>query len=350
MIHSKTELRKQRNRKRYGRNMKITGVMEAGWSAKRVSREFGLSYSWAKKLVRKLKAGASPERAVGSGPHRKTSSRQDRIIIREAKKEPEEDEDCPRASDLAEKLQNRGIHVSARTVRRRLREVGLKKRVKTRKPFVSRVNRRKRVKWARAHLNWTIEDWKKVLFTDESPYVLRCQLRQYVWRTVNEKYHARCFQGTVKHQKKINVWGGFSWSGVGHIHRIIGNMDRFMYRQILIHHMRPSGRQLIGDDFIFQQDNDPKHTSIVCRNYLRNQNIRVLPWPPQSPDLNPIENLWSELDRKMRKRKCNTEEELFEQVKTHWNQLDSEYLQKLVESMPRRCAEVIRKNGYPIDY
>ena len=73
------------------------------------SREFGLSYSGAKNLVRKLKAGLSPERAAGSGRPCKTSGRQDRVIIREAKKQPGENEDCPRATDLAEKLQNAGI-------------------------------------------------------------------------------------------------------------------------------------------------------------------------------------------------------------------------------------------------
>ena len=87
------------------------------------------------------------------------------------------------------------------------------------------------------------------------------------------------------------VWGCFSWYGVGALYHIKGILKKEKYRQILIHQMRPSARRLQGDDFVFQHDNDPKHTSHLVKNYLQNQQIEVLPWPPQIPDLNPIENL-----------------------------------------------------------
>ena len=327
-IYSKKQLRELNARKRYGRNMMIKGAVRAGWSAKRVSRHFNLSYSWAKKLVRRLKNGGSTERNGGSGRARETTPREDRYLVRQAKLERPKDEDCSRTNDLADALRVHSGNSQRSRCARRLQDANLSKNVKTRKPFVNSRNQAIRLKFARDHLHWSVEDWKKVLWTDESPYVLRCMIRQYVWRTPGEKFSRRCMQGTVKHQKKINVWGCFSWNGVGRIYRIVGIMDRFMYRQILIRQMRPSGRELIGDDFILAQDNDPKHTSVICQNYLRNQNIRCLNWPAQSPDLNPIENLWSELDRRMRKRKCNSEEELFEEVKRNWYKLDKEYLQK----------------------
>ena len=146
------------------------------------------------------------------------------------------------------------------------------------------------------------------------------------------------------------VWGCFSWYGVGALYHIKGILKKEKYRQILIHQMRPSARRLQGDDFVFQHDNDPKHTSHLVKNYLQNQQIEVLPWPPQSPDLNPIENLWSELDRQTERRSCNSEEELFKQLKEQWEKLSPDYLKKLVESMPRRCEKVIKSRGYPFDY
>ena len=155
---------------------------------------------------------------------------------------------------------------------------------------------------------------------------------------------------SVKHQKKIMVWECFSWYGVGAFGQINSILTKEKYRQILIHHMQPSARRLRGENYIFQHDNGPKHTATIVKNYLRNQKIEVLLWPAQSPDLNPIENLWFELDRRVDKCACNREEELFECLKRAWANIDHGYLAKLLESIPKRCKRIIKSCGYPISY
>ena len=87
----------------------------------------------------------------------------------------------------------------------------------------------------------------------------------------------------------LQVWGCISANGVGDLVRINGILNAEKYRQILIHHAIPSGRRMIGTKFILQQDNDPKHTANVIKNYLQHTEqqevLEVMAWPPQSPDL-----------------------------------------------------------------
>jgi len=244
------------------------------------------------------------------------------------------------------------LNISVRTIRRRIVESGEFISAGTKKkPFVSPQNRAIRVQWCRDRINWTREQWRKVVYSDESPFVFRYNRRIRCYRRVGEKYNAECMQGSVKHDSKIMVWGCFAAHGVGDLFRIRGIMVKEAYRLILIRHMRRSATRLFPDgDFIYQQDNDPKHTAHVVRNYLANARINVLPWPSQSPDLNPIENLWSILDERCKHRRPQSEEELFEILQTGWNELSAETLSGLVDSMPRRCAEVIASRGFSTKY
>ena len=296
-----------------------------------------------------MRKGDSGERKPGSGRPRKTTVREDRFLIKEATRQRDAFDNCPSTVDLAESLKDRtSTKISRRTAQRRLHERNYKKCLKTRKPFVSTVNRRKRFHFAKRYCHWTFDQWKNVVWSDESPFVLRCQHQSYVWRLLKQQCSPRCLQGTLKNQKKIMVWGCFSWKGVGAFHEIKGILTR--YRQILIRQMRPFARQLHGDNSIFQHDNDPKHTAHIVKNYLRNQQIEMFEWPPQSPDLNPVEYLWAELNRKLNKRTCQKEEEWFQYLKQAWEDLSEDYLNKLVESMPRRCRKVIKSRGYPFPY
>ena len=143
------------------------------------------------------------------------------------------------------------------------------------------------------------------------------------------------------------VWGCFAAHGVGHLKRIQGIMDGQGYRNILQWHLKPSVSALFPEkDCIFQQDNDPKHTAIATKQYLAKNEVPTLPWPSQSPDLNPIENLWSILDDRVKGRVPQNEEELYEVLKSGWEALPKELLTKLADSMPKRIEAVLKANGY----
>jgi transposase len=103
------------------------------------------------------------------------------------------------------------------------------------------------------------------------------------------------------------------------------------------------------EDIIFQQDNDPKHTSRLAKKWFEDHNIKVLDWPPQSPDLNPIEHLWSHLKQKLADFEEPPKEvnELWDRVQEVWETIEVEYCRTLIESMPDRIRAVLKaKGGY----
>lgn len=144
------------------------------------------------------------------------------------------------------------------------------------------------------------------------------------------------------------VWGCFSKKGVGDLVHIPTIMDKSVYEDILKNHLKKSARKLrLGSNYVFQQDNDPKHTAKTVQEWFRRNKINKMDWPAQSPDLNPIENLWSELGRKVarRDRAPKNSKELVAILQEEWNAIPKDVTAKLVESMPRRLEAVIAAHG-----
>lgn len=282
-----------------------------------------------------------------SGRPRKTTKTEDRYIKILSKKNRR-----LTAPEIRAELNNsRTDPISVSTVKARLAEANLHGRVAARKPLLRTKNKVKRLEWAKQHRSWTIEDWSKVLWTDESKFeIFGTKRRIYVRQSAEEKMLENCLVPTVKHGGgSVMVWGAFSSSGVGDLIRIEGILNKERYKSILQRNAIPSGQRLIGEGFTLQQDNDPKHTSKVCKSYLdkkeRGGVLKNMVWPPQSPDLNPIELLWDELDRRVRETCPTSQSDLWQILKDTWSNIRGETIKKLINRMPRLCEKVISKKG-----
>jgi hypothetical protein len=118
-------------------------------------------------------------------------------------------------------------------------------------------------------------------------------------------------------------------------------MYRFVYRDILHNVMLPYAEWEMPLRFVFQHDNDPKHTARLVQEWFQNNNVEILQWPAQSPDFNPIENLWDEVERRIRTTRFPNTQALLEKINEVWANLPDNTIQNLISSMPRRCRAII---------
>jgi transposase len=241
--------------------------------------------------------------------------------------------------------------ISSQTVRRNLREIGLRAVVKRKRPLLTQRHRRERLQWAERCRDLTLEDWKRVLWSDETKINrLGSDGRLWTYKEVGEPLNDRLVKSTVKFGGgNVMMWGCMFWEGVGYATRIEGKMDAELYCAILDDELQKSLAYYdkSPSDIKFQQDNDPKHKSQRATKWFEDHGFDVMKWPPQSPDLNPIEHLWWYLKKKLDEYENppSSQHELWERCEVEWNKIPKEVCQNLIESMPKRVEAVLRAKG-----
>lgn len=181
---------------------------------------------------------------------RKTTVREDRILHRIS----EADRHKTAEQVLNESDTEISSKISVRTVRRRLNEFNLMGRIARKKPLISERNRKLRLRFAKEHRYWTVVDWSKIVFTDESKFNrMGSDGKTYVRRRVNEEFLPKCLKSTVKGGGgSVNVWGAMTLQGVGPIHRINGIMDQYVYMKILDEVLLPFANEQMPRNWILQ--------------------------------------------------------------------------------------------------
>jgi len=282
--------------------------------------------------LRKLKKTSKVTKSKGAGRPRVISNQLSQKIRRYIEKDP-----SISTRALAIKL---GEVVSPSTILRHLKSLGYRNDVPKEVPMLTPQQKRKRLKWAKEHEN---DSWTKTFFSDETAF-------QLFRNTVGQWYKGpRPIRRIPKDRRKIFAWGGFCKKGKTNLYCFRGIMTAEVYVNILEENVADI-KAMLGKKFRFQQDNDPKHTSRLAKSYLGKNMPEILDWPSNSPDLNPIENLWNMVKRNVEKRMPRSLDELESFLKEEWDLIPDDTLNNLIKSMKNRCREVIRKNGDHIDY
>ena len=221
------------------------------------------------------------------------------------------------------------------------------------KPALTPAHRKRRREWAERHALWTDEDWNQVLFSDESSIELHSTRKKMgVYRKAAQRMDPKCLVGSVKQSPNLMVWGCFGNGRLGQLSFIDGTMDSTSYIRILRPALPAAKREVFdGGDFVFQQDNASCHKSRMTMRWFQRHNFQVLDWPAQSPDLNPIENLWATLKRKVdAKRPFKNMAALREAAKAAWSEIGEDELCNLLSSMPLRVRLVREAKGGTSEY
>jgi hypothetical protein len=336
-----------------------------------ISQQLAIPKSTVCDIIKKFKATNdfhSDHRNCG-GQNKIFTLRDERSLCRASQKNPRAS-----ARELGQAVGGPAATASIWTIQRSLRRSGRKCYRPSKAPSLSKVAMKTRLSWAKKHEKWSVEQWKRVrnlnsiplvrfcfvlhilfflhiiqvIFSDESCFDVTPARSQIVRRSTREQITTAHIAQHRPFQVKTMFWGCMCHTGPGPLIPVIGTMRQANYLATLQEHLLPKVTEWFGSDqCIYQQDNAPCHKAASVRNFLQQQTFEVMEWPPYSPDLSPIENLWAIVKRRVHSSTINNKQQLQDRVLDVWNNdpLIRDSCKSLIEGMPRRVRACIAARG-----
>ena len=332
----------------------IVRLSDQGVSCYKIAEMTGKNRRTISKFLERKRQRGSEENVTRSGRPKKTDARDERVLQRLLVSDRRQT-----LADLTNDFNGQyASNISSRTVRRRLNVEGYNRHPVSKTIVIRPINREKRKRFCRAKQQWTVQNqWKKVIFSDETKIEIGNDQKVYVWRKSNERLRPEC-NGMYRRQNyrpkfSVMFWGCITYYGVGTLTPVDGYMNSEKYITILDENLWPViARHFSTRPYIFQEDNAPCHVSRMSNQWKCDNDILTLEWPPQSPDLNIIENVWKVLKYHIKRRmnEIQNANDLKVIVSEIWSSLDLQYIKSLYDSLPKRINAVLRAKGYITKY
>ncbi|KAJ4441324.1 hypothetical protein ANN_11179 [Periplaneta americana] len=299
---------------------RIIGRLEAGQTQTEVSRALNLTQSVISRLWRRFEDTGDVRRMPVQGRPWVTTPQEDRYLTLTAQR----NRMTPERQLTSELAAASGVRVSKQTVYRRLRAGGFCARRPAVCVQLTRIHIRNRLQWSRQHQHWTLDEWRNVLFTDESRFSLTNDPRRtIIWE------HGTRFHPTNIMKKRpfcgsgVLVRAGIMFNGRTDLHIFAaGTVNAQRYRDEVLERHVQLLRGAVGPHFIFMNDNAHPHRANLVDEYHEEDELQ------QTRTLSPLGNA----------------------LRQEWKKLSAELLNHLLEGMPRRCDAYVAMRGNHTPY
>jgi transposase len=312
---------------------------------KKTARMAGIDKNSVKRAIRYVEGPKIFPRHYGRPP--KITTPEKLFIIASTRANPE-----ATGAEIAQELKEQfNLDVCPRTVNRYRDFFGFWYGPKVNSFHLTDGNKFNRKEFAVCHLEGDT-DWRKILFSDESWFVLG-RNKHYCWREPGVITSLHCNEETA-HPQKIMIWGAIGWNFKSQLIYIEGYVDSKIYCDsiIIASCIKEEADTAFGvGNWILQQDNAPCHVSRQTRETLETYGVPVLPnWPAHSPDINIIEIMWAIMKRRIEKHNPKTMTELRFIIQQTWDALAFETINKLIDSVKPRLERLVENDGGQIKY
>jgi transposase len=337
---------------------KIEGARIAGMSPREIELHLDRSRSAVRGTIALEISRSNGESLPRTGRPIIYTDRDNRTMLRNLRLHPK--------STFQERRDDTGLKMSNSTIKNLARLYGLQHWRAKKRPELTVKVAADRLLWAKCRAHWDVEKWKKYMWSDEcSAERGRGKVAEWVWGIPSDKWTPEMVT-TYKpgKQMRVMVWAAFWGNGErcplyilsrdfeAKKHGYTANSYLEVLEERLLEHY--------SDDLIFMQDNAAIHTAGIVKEWFQDNGIHTCDWPLYSPDLNPIENAWWALKKKVIElfphlltAVGNGEQdriELEEALKNAWSELPNSLFESLVESMPRRVLACIAAKGWHTKY